>query len=335
MAKPPLTPDEIAEIQRMQTAAAAGMHYEILGVDPTASRAEIDAAYRDRVRAWHPDRFYARDQGEFASAIQDNFVEITRAWRLLKEDHQRAAYDRELKASGRMPEPKTTFSSVATQADLSSTFEVKLSRQDGKLKVDALAPVEPVAPPPPKIPTAVDRIRQQIAAQLAKAKEYYDAGKADAAQGAWTKAEASLYLATRYDPKNKVYAEAHKEAAANSKRARAAHHLQLAEQAESYAKQKEAVDHLRRAVECDPAEGTAYARLARLLKDSENDLRGAVEMYRKAVQKEPNNMPWHFALAESLEAVGQRALALREARLVADAEPKNEKAKAMVKRLGG
>ena len=32
-------------------------HYRELNLEPTATRAEIDRAYKDLVKVWHPDRF--------------------------------------------------------------------------------------------------------------------------------------------------------------------------------------------------------------------------------------------------------------------------------------
>jgi hypothetical protein len=61
-------------------------HYDVLGVDATASHDEVRRAYHQRARQLHPDR--AGDQ----RAMQD----VNEAWRVLRDPGARAAYDRML-----------------------------------------------------------------------------------------------------------------------------------------------------------------------------------------------------------------------------------------------
>jgi hypothetical protein len=59
-----LTDEEAARIDAMARARETGSFYTILGVLPAAPAADVDAAYHDLARQWHPDRFYSRDTGE-------------------------------------------------------------------------------------------------------------------------------------------------------------------------------------------------------------------------------------------------------------------------------
>lgn len=52
--------------------------YEILNVAPTASREEIRAAYRDLARRWHPDRFLAGPERDWANG---KMADINAAYR--------------------------------------------------------------------------------------------------------------------------------------------------------------------------------------------------------------------------------------------------------------
>ena len=69
-------------------------HYAYLGISPTATRAEIDAAYRSRMRAVHPDAA-ATDptdaQRRHLASVRLNEIVGT-----LRDPAKRAAYDREL-----------------------------------------------------------------------------------------------------------------------------------------------------------------------------------------------------------------------------------------------
>jgi curved DNA-binding protein CbpA len=63
-------------------------YYEQLGVAPTASAADIRAAYRALARTLHPDR--AR------GVASPRMATINEAWRVLGDPTRRAAYDEEL-----------------------------------------------------------------------------------------------------------------------------------------------------------------------------------------------------------------------------------------------
>lgn len=52
--------------------------YELLNVAPTASRDEIRAAYRDLARRWHPDRFMAGPERDWAN---NRMADINAAYR--------------------------------------------------------------------------------------------------------------------------------------------------------------------------------------------------------------------------------------------------------------
>jgi curved DNA-binding protein CbpA len=74
--------------------------YDVLGVAPTASAEEIRAAYLQRAREGHPDRFL--DAAE-KSRAQDEFQKISEAFQTLSNAQRRQAYDGELAA----PQPQS------------------------------------------------------------------------------------------------------------------------------------------------------------------------------------------------------------------------------------
>jgi len=65
-------------------------HYEVLGIPPQASAAEVRAAYRAAARSVHPDA------GGSPVAMQA----VNAAWRVLGDPGRRAAYDATLRAAG-------------------------------------------------------------------------------------------------------------------------------------------------------------------------------------------------------------------------------------------
>jgi curved DNA-binding protein CbpA len=63
-------------------------HYEVLGVDPGSRHTDIRAAYRELMRAHHPDLRPGDPDAEEMSR------RITAAWSVLSRPTKRAAYDR-------------------------------------------------------------------------------------------------------------------------------------------------------------------------------------------------------------------------------------------------
>jgi molecular chaperone DnaJ len=63
-------------------------YYEVLGVQRTATDAEMKASYRKLAMKWHPDR----NPGD--KECEAHFKEINEAYDVLKDDQKRAAYDR-------------------------------------------------------------------------------------------------------------------------------------------------------------------------------------------------------------------------------------------------
>jgi hypothetical protein len=72
-------------------------YYAVLGVSPRASDQEIDLAFRDLAKRWHPDRC----AGDADAA--ERFKEITAAHDVIGDPHTRAAYDRERALSASAP----------------------------------------------------------------------------------------------------------------------------------------------------------------------------------------------------------------------------------------
>ncbi|SRR5689334_4245979 len=64
--------------------------YSVLGVSPSATRAEIAHAYRRQLRDHHPDR----RAGSAHSGADELLDQILGAYALLRDPHRRAAYDR-------------------------------------------------------------------------------------------------------------------------------------------------------------------------------------------------------------------------------------------------
>lgn len=93
----------------------APTHYQVLGIEPSATAAQVRRAYRDKARTLHPDVSKAGDAAE-------RFAEVARAYEVLSDRTKRAEYDASLaspdrpkKGRGRSgAEPRYTWSNVAS-----------------------------------------------------------------------------------------------------------------------------------------------------------------------------------------------------------------------------
>lgn len=64
--------------------------YDVLGVSPTATQAEITHAYRRQLRSHHPDTRSATP----TSGAEERLRQILNAYALLRDPQRRADYDR-------------------------------------------------------------------------------------------------------------------------------------------------------------------------------------------------------------------------------------------------
>lgn len=57
--------------------------YKVLGIEPTATNAQVKAAYRKLVNIWHPDRFQNKSEAEINQATE-KFKEIQAAYEVIQ-----------------------------------------------------------------------------------------------------------------------------------------------------------------------------------------------------------------------------------------------------------
>ena len=121
--------------------------YEILGVVPTASAADITRAYRRRVRDLHPD---SRPEG--AAADPGGLVEVLAAYQVLHDPDHRAEYD----ATHRPPAPHSGIAIPVRRIRTDESTAGDAWLYPGPVRGPAAAP-DP--PPRPAEPSPLDLLR--------------------------------------------------------------------------------------------------------------------------------------------------------------------------------
>lgn len=89
-------------------------YYEILGVEITATKADIKKAFRELAKKYHPDKF-ANDSLEQQKKAKDIFTKINQAYETLSDDKLKEEYDISLSGGGRKKEKRTARNSESTR----------------------------------------------------------------------------------------------------------------------------------------------------------------------------------------------------------------------------
>ncbi len=76
-------------------------HYEVFGVDPSADKKAIKAAYFEIVNVFHPDRYFGKNVGSFKPKLEKVFARLTQSYDVLSRNASRAQYDDYLRAQSK------------------------------------------------------------------------------------------------------------------------------------------------------------------------------------------------------------------------------------------
>ena len=141
------------------------------------------------------------------------------------------------------------------------------------------------------------------------------------------KAAASIHIACKLDPENKIFRDKYKEVRVLARKAKGLEFFSLAENAENYQNYGQAIEHYRKAVDYEVDEPQAYARLAYLLEKLDPDPREIVRLLQIAVQKSPENVEFRCRLGERYAAQGLTLNARREFNQALKLDKNNVRAK--------
>ena len=178
--------------------------------------------------------------------------------------------------------------------------------------------------PESKVVTAM---RDQVRDRLERARRFHATGLEDYAAGRFLKAAGSFQLACEFDPKNETYRKLHEDAQVKAQAAHLEQLLGLAKKADENMQEAACIHYLKQAIPLEPSDGAVYFRVARWMRDKDNDPRGALQLLRKAVERKPDKLEYRMALADLYATLKMELNAKREYQAILDRDTKHEGAK--------
>lgn len=99
-----LDPERRRRIDELYVALELLDHYQVLGLERTASREEVRTAYFTRSKSFHPDTMFRKRLGPYKAKMESIFTRLTEAYEVLGKKRSREEYDRYLALQDRTRE---------------------------------------------------------------------------------------------------------------------------------------------------------------------------------------------------------------------------------------
>lgn len=145
-------------------------HYELLGIEPSADKKAVKAAYFELVNDFHPDRYFGKNLGSFKPKLEKLFARVTEAHDVLTRQAAREDYDRYLASVRRTQALDQTLADPGGHAGEVERLKREIQEQvqlEEKARHSypppagqSLPPVsQPVVTPPPSPPPSMPSVR--------------------------------------------------------------------------------------------------------------------------------------------------------------------------------
>ena len=274
-------------------------HWQVLGIPWNAPADAARAAYLDRVKIFHPDRFPGKRLGSFRARLERIFRRITEARDLLCDEAKRSAY---VKSSA----PPEEFTRLEAR---------KL--EDERRAAERRARMQ----------------RQNPALQRAgRVGELVERGKAALAEGRFAQAAADLVVAQGMEPRNAEVAALATEAKRRAGQAKGNDLYRKGLEAEALGRIPAALEAFRAALDADPPLVRAAAQGAKAALDS-GDVAAARELADRAMRAGPRSGVALESHGLVLEAEGNKKEARQALERALELDPSLERAKERLKKL--
>lgn len=291
--------DRKKEILFVDARLAAATYWELLGIPWNAPAAAAKAAYLEKVKVFHPDRYPGKRLGSYRARLERIFRKITEARDHLADEGRRAAY------------AKTT----APPEEFAKLEARKL--EDERRAAERRARMARQNP---------------LLARAGRVGELVARGKAAFAEGRFAQAAADLVVAQGMDPTNAELAALAAEAKRKAAASKGADLFRKGLEAEALGKTAAAFEAFRDAFAADPGNVRAAAMATKAALDA-GDVAAARALVDEALKASPRSAVAQEALGFVLEAEGNKKEAKRALERAVELDPSLERAKERLKKL--
>jgi len=298
-----LDPEKKREILRLEEELGRMNHFEVLGLPPGASPAEVKQSYYEASLKYHPDRFYQKKLGSFGPRIERIFKRLTEANVVLTDPKKRSEYQRVHPELFRVPKPMPEPEEYGPADPLRAAERRKRLSKHPYLSKHA------------GIGQLVERARKHRS------------------EGDYDQALDDLKVASRAEPDDRDLHKLLDETRAQQTAERSAQEIKRAESAEENGDLDMAAGCYRAAADLDPKNASAAANAARVLKSLGKHLPLARELSERAVALEPRNVHYRCLLGELLADTGMRKQAKAQFEEAAKINPENPRVKNGLKKV--
>jgi len=278
---------------------ARATHYDLLDLPWNAGAEAVKAAYVEKVKVFHPDRYAGKRLGSYRARLEKVFRRLTEARDTLADDAQRAAY---AKATAPATEVAKAAARKIEDERRSEERRARLARQNPLL------------------------------ARAGRVAELLARGREALAAGRFQQAANDFGLVATLDPGHQEAAGLAADARKRALGARVQEAIEKATSAEVMGQWGQALLAYRAALEIDPGAvkaAVAGARAALQL----GDAGAARELGEAAVKASPRHGAAHEALGQALEALGQKGEAKKAYERAVELDGRLETAKERLKKL--
>jgi len=274
-------------------------HFDVLGLPWNAPAEAARAAYVERVKLFHPDRYPGKRLGSYRARLEKVFRRLTEARDVLVDEPRRKAYAR----------------STAPALELAAMEARRLEdeKRSGERRA-RLARQNPLLARAGRVADLMKRGREQLAA------------------GQFAQAANDFLLVSSLDPSNREAAELAAECKRRTSTAKAQEFLEKAGSAEAMGQWGQALATYRAAVELDPTHLKACILGTRAAVELGDGV-SAIQLAEQAIQAAPRNGAAHEAKGLALELLGRKADARKAYERAVELDPRLDSAKERLKKL--
>jgi curved DNA-binding protein CbpA len=323
------------EFQREIRAFAAELPemdcYQILGVERDATEDAIRGAFFERSRRFHPDRYFNKNLGPYATLLHELYKRVVAANEVLRDKDLRTRYERSLPPRNPAAKKPAAPAAAASEAPAAPRAAPKPARpaarpSSGKSLRDRPGLRAPLA--------GIDGLERQLALSREKAGRHYEQASQCAEREDWAGAVRCLRMALAFAPREPKYHDGMAQWLPRANQEAAVQARQRGESALLNGETQQALDAFSEALERSPTDAALAVQTAGLALQL-RDFNRAIQFAECAAALEERDVRTRKLLGLVLRAAGKREEARRALQRAWELDPTDREIKAALVELGG